>query len=183
MYTFIKMDAPSCCLFLFVLACTGSPVEELMQAETALQGAQAAGAEDFAPDAFQAAADAMADARSKNERKDFEGARLAALDAKAKADTARAHVDAGKEIIKAAVSAGLTALTEEWKGIGSAATAKTWEGMDREKMERLRHSVETMIEDVTYLRDAGDYAGALAGIINAPEKIVQISMMLEPKTE
>lgn len=153
-----------------------------MQAESALQTAQAAGAEDFAPEAFKAAAEAMADARSKNERKDFEGARAAAVDATARANMARDQVESGKQKIKGEAEAGLTALMEEWKGIDRAISKTTLQGTDKEKMDMLRNGIETMIGDIKYLSDAGDYAGALAGVRSARGKIGQVTALLEAHT-
>ena len=69
--------------------CADPPVEEMMQAETAIQIAQAAGANEYASADFRAAAAALADAKSRTERKDYEGARASALDALQKSEAAK----------------------------------------------------------------------------------------------
>ena len=67
-----------------------------MQAETALQAAQAAGAEDYVAADYNAAAEALKDAKSKTESSDYGGALASAIDARQKAEKSKAKVASEK---------------------------------------------------------------------------------------
>ena len=73
-------------------ACSEPPTDELMQAEAAIQAAQAEGAEDYVADDYRAASDALSDAKSKTESRDYDAAKSSALEAKMKADIAKTKV-------------------------------------------------------------------------------------------
>jgi hypothetical protein len=163
---------------IILYGCSGPPVEELMQAEAALQAAQAADAEDYAPEAFRAAAEAMADARSRNERKDYEGARTSALDAKVKAETARAGVEKGRMRKRQEAEQALAALQEEWALLHRAVEETSRRATDREKMDTARSAFDTAVMDINHLMETGDYIGALAAIKAASEKIAAVKELI-----
>ena len=133
-------------------ACSGPPVEELMQAEVALQQAQFEGAQEYAPEAFEAAAQAMADARSRNERKDYEGARRSALDTKDKAEIARSGIDSGKLRMKEALETDLRNLDTERRQWASSLEKEVYE-------EQIKQCDEALAEIEARMK-AGDYYGA-----------------------
>lgn len=161
-----------------LIGCSTSPVEELMQAESALQRAQAAGAEDYAADTFKSAAEAMADARSKNERKDFEGARVAAVDAKAKADLASAVVVEGKAHAKEQVEIAIATERGAWTDVTVTVSKMTLATVNKEKMADLTIRIESLLSNIKFLFDAGDFASALDLTIRVEGEIGQARLMI-----
>lgn len=157
----------------FVLSCASPPVEELMQAESALQEAQAAGAEDYASDAFKSAAEAMADARSKNERKDFDGARAAAVDAKVKADLSRAVIAEAKASAKEEVETAVTTQREAWENVTLAASKIKLAMANKKRMVDLTTRIEGLQSAIKSMVDTGDFVGARDLIRRVDEEIGQ----------
>jgi hypothetical protein len=158
-------------LFMAV-ACAKPPTQEVSQAEDAVNAAIQSGAEDYAADELKSAQEALADANAKMESKDYKGARISALDAKAKADSAGSLVAANKEAAKtqaaeqmaplkadvesldAAVSgmkgkaadplkSDLADLTDQWTAVQSDFDAERYKSAI-EKMNELRPSVDEL---------------------------------------
>jgi hypothetical protein len=88
-------------LAMALLACGKPPAQEISDADSAVQAAEAVGAAEFAVEELILAQDALADAKAKMESRDFNGARIAALEAKARADAAREAVEINKQNAKA----------------------------------------------------------------------------------
>lgn len=142
--------------------CADPPVEEMMQAETAIQIAQAAGANEYASADFRAAAAALADAKSRTERKDYEGARASALDALQKSEAAKNNVEVGKRGMKEVLDRALIALQDEWTQFGQKLNKRSLAKAQQTALEEARSIFDEGIENINGHTEAGDYAGALS---------------------
>jgi hypothetical protein len=103
-------------MFYFILVfaalaagCARPPVQEIAAAQSAIEAAVKAGAEDYADQDLRAARDTLAVANTQVEAKDYKAAKLSALDAKAKAEAAAVGVEAGRVRLKTGVETKLAA--------------------------------------------------------------------------
>lgn len=142
-------------------ACSEPPTEELMQAEAAIQAAQAEGAEDYVADDFRAASDALSDAKSKTESRDYDAAKSSALDAKMKADVAKSKVVAEKLKLRGELESTLTGLGQEWDDLMATAGKKRLGRADRTSLADTRTTYAALITDVQDRAAAEDYIGAM----------------------
>jgi len=124
-----------------------------MQAETAIQIAQAAGADEYASADFRAA---------RTERKDYEGARASALDALQKAEAAKNNVEVGKRGMKEVLDRALIALQDEWTQFGQKLNKRSLAKAQQTTLEEARSIFDEGIENINGHTEAGDYAGALS---------------------
>lgn len=111
----------SAVLLALAFGCAKPPTIEITDAENAVNAAEQAGALEYATDNFQAAKDALSDAKTKVEAKDYKNALASALDAKAKAEAAQAAVESGKAAAKAEAQAGIDAIEKEVTALGDKA--------------------------------------------------------------
>lgn len=154
--------------------CTGPPVEELMRAETEIQIAQAVGADEYASDDFKAAAAALADAKSRTERKDYEGGRAAAIDAFQKAARAKDNVEAGKRSMKEKLDRALASLQDEWTPFDQNLIKKDLTRSQKDALDEIRSIVDEGIKNINGHAQAGDYTGALSLLTQVRENMQKI---------
>lgn len=152
-----------------------------MQAESAIQEAQAAGADEYAPDAFKSSAEAMADARSKNERKDFDGAHAAAVDARVKAELAQALISEGRALARDEVIKRLALQLEAWEAVDLALSKVKLPVVEMGKMSDLTSDIESLLSEARQLIEATDYISGLATTKKVEEKIEQVRTTLESR--
>jgi len=146
----------------------------MMQAETALQAAQAAGAEDYVAADFNAAAEALKDAKSKAEISDYEGALESAIDARQKAEKSKAKVASEKRKVRGDLESTLAVLTPEWDGLVAATRQKH---LDRDIKTASDAACEAYVQLIADVRDrmvAEDYIAAVQILKEARMKIAEI---------
>lgn len=90
----MKILLPLCLLAL--AACSRPPVKEIAAAHAAINAAVKAGAEDYAIDQLRSARDTLTAANTQVESKDYRGAEVSAVDARARAEEALAYVEQGR---------------------------------------------------------------------------------------
>ncbi|MBT5876181.1 MAG: DUF4398 domain-containing protein [Candidatus Latescibacteria bacterium] len=142
-------------------ACSEPPTDELMQAEAAIQAAQAEGAEDYVADDYRAASDALSDAKSKTESRDYDAAKSSALEAKMKADIAKTKVVAEKLKLRGELESTLTGMGQEWDDLMTTAGKKRLSRAARTSLADTRKSYAALITDVQDHAAAEDYIGAM----------------------
>lgn len=120
---------------LFFPACGKPPTQELLDADNAVNAAILAGAEDYAPAELKIAQDALAEANTKLENKDYQGAKEAALEAKAKAEGASTAIEENKLTLMAEAESLLNALKPEVAGLQSAAAKLKGKGTEPVKAD------------------------------------------------
>lgn len=143
-------------------SCAGPPNEEIAQADAAIQGAQAAGADLYAADDFKAAQDALAEAKSKVESKDYKGAKEAAMTAKEKAEMAKTNAEKGKEEKKAEAESKMAALKTEWESV--KAESGKMKGKAAEEMKMMVSDMEASVTAIQGQIDQGAYADAVKAL-------------------
>ena len=102
-----------------VAACAKPPTQELADAQDSVNVAIQAGAEDYAADELRAAQDALADANAKVEGKDYNGAKISAMDAKSKAQAAAGAVEGNKTAAKGQAEERAKALKDESEALNA----------------------------------------------------------------
>ena len=154
--------------------CADKPVEEMMQAETAIQIAQAAGADEDAAEDFSAAAAALADGKSRIERKDYQGGRASALEAFRKAQSAKNKVEAGKRSVKEELGSGQVTLQDEWTQFEEVISKKSLTKAQQDAWETDRMSLDEGFKSIKAHTEAGDYAGAMSYLKQVRDNLVKI---------
>ncbi len=155
---------------LLSVACSEPPTEEMMQAEAAIQAAQAEGAEEYVSEDYRAAADALADAKSKSESRDYEAAKVSALDARQKADLAKVKVLAEKLKLRGEVESTLTALGEEWDELMASTARKRLNRDAKAGVAAGRKEYAGLIKEARARADAEDYVGSMQVLTEARSK-------------
>lgn len=145
-----------------------------MQAETALQAAQAAGAEDYVAADYNAAAEALKDAKSKTESSDYGGALASAIDARQKAEKSKAKVASEKLKVRGDLESTLTGLSQEWDGLMASTRKKRLNRVIKPAVDAARETYAQFIADVRGRMEAEDYIGALQVMKEARTKITEI---------
>lgn len=161
--------------------CSRPPTEELMQAEAALQAAQAEGAEDYAPNDFKAAAEALADAKSKTESRDYDAARTSAVEAKQKADIAKASVGPERMKMRGEIETTLVIVTDEWSVLMDDARKKRLDPQARGTMDAAVIAFDSLATDIRENVEEEDYIGAMKSLKEARTKITEVNGLLEGK--
>lgn len=131
----------SAVLLALAFGCAKPPTIEITDAENAVNSAEQAGALEYATDNFQAAKEALSDAKTKVEAKDYKNALASALDAKAKAEAAQAAVESGKAAAKAEAQAGIDAIGKEITALG--ATVKKAKGAVAKELASAQSALES----------------------------------------
>lgn len=87
-------NAALACLFLTLAACAGAPVQEMSDARQAIRAAQAAGAEELAPEALGKAQSLIDEAQLQLQRHEYREAKSTAVEAH---DNALRALEASRE--------------------------------------------------------------------------------------
>jgi len=138
-----------------VLGCAKPPAQELADADGALATAVAAGAEQYAADDLNMAQDALAEAKSLSEAKDYKGAKTAAMDAKTKADAAKAAAEIGKQAAMTEADERMKALEPEVQGAIEAVNKLKGKTADKLKAETVALNDQWTAAKADY--DGGQY--------------------------
>lgn len=162
------------CIALLGAGCSEPPIEEIMQAETALQAAQAAGAEDYVAADYNAAAEALKDAKSKTKSRDYQGALASAIDARQKAEKSKAKVASEKLKVRGDLESTLIGLSQEWGGLMASIRKKRLNRAVKAAVDPVREAYTLLIAQVRDRMEAEDYIVALKVMKEAHMKITEI---------
>jgi hypothetical protein len=167
---------------LAISACADPPTKELQQAQTAIDAARAAGADEFAHDEFTAATDALKRANDAVTDRDYRLALNNALDARERAENAQKEAatqkaSARRDAERAAADAA-AALTGAKKALEKAdagpASARTL-AAPRQAIAR----EETAVQEARARFDQGDYRAAERAMRASAANLHRISADLE----
>lgn len=160
-----------------VAGCAKPPQEELDAASSALSAAKAAEAEVYAPDTYRQATNAMNDANSKVEQKDYEGAKASAVQAKQLADKAATEAKANKSQITNEAQAIINRVAPGISDTrGSLSAAPRGKGAD-DDLDQLNADLSQAEADLSGARgnlSSGKAKDALAQARNAETKLSQV---------
>lgn len=162
---------------LFAAGCAKPPIQEMADAENAVNAAIQAGAEEYSPDDLTAAQDALADANAKVESKDYKGAKAAAMDAKVRAETAAATVEANRQSAKTEAEQRMTAVKPEIEALQAAATKL--KGPDAEKIRADAAALKDQWDAIQKDYDSGHYRTAIDDIADTQARLDEVKAELE----
>ncbi|HOW28405.1 MAG TPA: DUF4398 domain-containing protein [Elusimicrobiota bacterium] len=158
------------------VGCAKPPTKEMTEAESSVQAAQASGAEEYANMEFRTAQDVLADAKAKMESKDYQGAKMAALDAKVKGDQAKSSADANKATVKTQAETLVTDLKAVVEGI-KAAAAKA-KGKNGAKAKAEAATLDTNFAAAQQAVEAGQYSSAVTQLQGVQTKSDELKALL-----
>ena len=184
-YTFHSMRVPFLLLLplLAVLAgCSPPPQKELDMAQGAIDAARAAGAEQYATEAFSAATSALQQANEAVTQRDYRLALSRALDAHERAQEAAKGAADGKARARSeaevAIVAGSTALQTLRDRIKTAETAKL-PRRDLERAQKAATDVEATLQEARAALKTSDYVRARNFVREIPARITAETAALD----
>ena len=164
-------------LVFVVASCAKPPTQELDAAKTAVAAAKQGEADVYAPETFRSATNALNDANSKIEQKDYEGAKASAIQAKELADRSKSEADNSKQQTRdeaqAIINRVAAGLSDARSSIDQAPKGK---GAD-EDLDQLRADLsqgETSLSDARNSINTGKFKDALAQARSAEGKLSQV---------
>jgi hypothetical protein len=170
------------CALAFCAACSEPPQKEIDTAQRAIDAARAAGAEQYAKDAYTAATAALQTARAAAAQGDYRLALSRALDARERAqDAAKATADAkGRERTGAerAVTDATNALQELQQKIKTAATAGV-PPRDLKPVQTAAESAAASLQKARAAMSQGKWNQAEAAVAAVAEDIAAKSRALD----
>ena len=168
-------------LSLATIACAEPPDKEIRAAQTALELARAAGADEYAHDGFRAAEDALRHARDAVADRDYRLALNNALDSRERADDAareaatnkaRAQADANRDLTKA--SAALSGLKAQLSAAAGRAPARLLaDAQSRADAEA------SLVQEARTALGRADYRAALKALDGSAARLTALRRDLE----
>jgi hypothetical protein len=162
------------CALLACVACSEPPQKEIDRAQGAIDAARAAGADQYARNAFNAATSALQQAHQAVEQRDYRLALSRALDANERALEAAKDAANGKVVVRSEVEGLLKmappAVQQLQTKLAAAEAARL---PDLERPRKLRADSQRALQEArTALKD-GNYLAALERLKPLPERIAQ----------
>jgi hypothetical protein len=161
-------------IFLACIACSEPPQKEIDRAQGALDAARAAGAEQYAPEPFTAATEAMQETHEAVQDRDYRLALSRAIDANERAleaasqaanGKARARADAESAIAR--VETSVRQLDERLK----VAVASRLTATELEPARRMRIEADGALQEARAAAADGDYPTVVAAMTDLPDRI------------
>jgi colicin import membrane protein len=177
------------------MAACSKPPEQAMQAgSAALEEAKAAGAETYAPDALQAAQDALNRAEAEKKAQDekfvlfrsYKSSEEMYAQAKVELDAATQAAAAGKELAKADATAAIEAATAALASANEALAAAPKSKDSKADLELWANDLSTYATTVTEAEAAiasEDYLGAKSQAESVTAKATEISASIQAAIE
>ena len=168
-----RLRAPAACVLLLVsVGCSEPPQKELDRAQGAIDAARAAGADQYAPEAFGAATNALQQAREAVDQRDYRLALSRALDANERALEAAKEAANGKARARSEVE-GLLAMTttsiqQLQTKLRAAETARL---PNLEAPRKLRADAQQALQEARAQVKEGNYLPAIERIQRLPDRI------------
>jgi hypothetical protein len=168
--------AVAICTLLVLTGCSEAPQKEIDRAQGAIDAARAAGAEQYAPEPFNAATTAMQQTHEAVEQRDYRLALSRAIDANERALEAARQAADGKARAQSDADAAIThatiALRQLEERLKVAETMKL-PARDLDAARKLRVSAERAVQEARAAVAVSDYAGVRARVEGLPEKITE----------
>ena len=172
----------ACILAIAFVSCAQPPEEELKAAEAAIAKAQGAEADIYATEVFRSAKNTLADARSKVEKSDYEGAKSSAIRAKELANQSASQAATNKSQMQNEATALVGRLGPGMADARSALeSAPKGKGAD-ENLDQLRGDLgqaETSLNDARASLSAGKAKDAVSQAKAAETKLGQVQNGLQ----
>ena len=170
------------CASAFFTACSAPPQKEIDRAQEAVEAARAAGADQYAPEAYAAATSALQQSHEAVDQRDYRLALSRAVDASGRAQEATRAAAENKAKVRsateAAVNAANTALMQLEARVKAAEAAK----VPTRELAPARTAIkdaETDLQKARTLLAAEDYSAAREAIAGLDEEIRSEIRMVE----
>jgi hypothetical protein len=168
-------------LGMIVSGCARPPEKEMKEAEQAMKAAMDAGADKYADKKYGEGNQALSDAKSKTEAKEYKAARMAAKVAKAKFEAASGAVADGKSKMKAEVEPMWnevnTTVTELEPKLAKMKLSKE----DKAKVSEKVAAIKETLAAAKAALDGGDVAGARDKVQAAKTGWDEVAAMTQEK--
>jgi Domain of unknown function (DUF4398) len=164
-------------------ACAEPPTKELNQAQGALDAARAAGAEQYAPDEYRAAAAALKSANDAVEQRDYRLALNNALDSRERAQNAAREAAITRARVRSEVERAMSQIAAMLAQASTrVAAAEKGKGPRRNlhEAQQLLARVNADVQKTGEAMKADDYMAAQAALNGIRDRIQQVISMLEP---
>jgi hypothetical protein len=161
-----------CCVLLFCTACSEPPQKEIDRAQGAIDAARAAGADQYAPDAYGAATTALQQAHEAVEQRDYRLALSRALDANERALEAAKEAANGKARARSEVEGLLTMTANSVQQLqAKLRTAEAARLPSLEVPRKLRADAQRSLQEARAAVKEGNYLQAIERIKGLPDRI------------
>lgn len=178
----VRTTAPAlCCVLLICAACSEPPQKEIDRAQGAIDAARAAGADQYAPEAYRAATSALQQAHEAVEQRDYRLALSRALDANERALEAAKEAANGKARARSEVEGLLAMTATSIQQLQTKLRAAEAARLPRlEAPRKLRADAQHALQEARAAVKEGNYLEGMERIKSLPERIaVQIKAIDE----
>jgi len=160
------------CAILLCAACSEPPQKEIDRAQGAIDAARAAGADQYAPDAYNAATAALQQAHDAVEQRDYRLALSRALDANERALEAAKEAANGKARARSEVDGMLTMTTASVQQLRTKLQAAEAARLPQlERSRRLRADAQRALQEARAAVKEGNYLAAIARLKDLPATV------------
>jgi hypothetical protein len=160
------------CALLLCAACSEPPQKEIDRAQGAIDAARAAGADQYAPDAYKSATAALQQAHEAVEQRDYRLALSRALDANERALEAAKEAANGKARARSEVDGMLTMATASTQQLRTKLQAAEAAKLPRlERSRKLRADAQRTLQEARAAVKEGNYLAAIAQLKGLPASI------------
>jgi hypothetical protein len=161
-----------CCVLLASTACSEPPQKEIDRAQGAIDAARAAGADQYAPEAYGAATTALQQAHEAVEQRDYRLALSRALDANERALEAAKEAANGKARARSEVEGLLTMAANSVQQLQTKLrTAEAARVPKLEAPRKLRADAQRSLQEARAAVKEGNYLTAMERIKGLPDRI------------
>jgi hypothetical protein len=162
-----------CAVFLSV-ACSAPPQKEIDRAQGAIDAARAAGAEQYAPEPFEAATTAMQQTHEAVQQRDYRLALSRVTDANERALEAARQAANGKARARVEAEAAINHLAATIRQIDERLKAAETSRLTAREMDaarRARANADQKLQEARAALNAGNYLAAIAAAKGLPDQI------------
>jgi hypothetical protein len=180
-----RLRAPALCwLLLACAACSAPPQKEIDRAQGAIDAARAAGADQYAPDAYKAATDALQQSHQAVEQRDYRLALSRALDANERALEAAKEAANGKARARSEVEGLLTMTANSIQQLQTKLrTAEAARLPNLEAPRKLRADAQRDLQEARAAVKEADYLQAIDRIKELPDRIAAQIKAIDERME
>lgn len=172
----VVLRAAALCAVLLTAACSEPPQKEIDLAQGALDAARAAGAEQYAPQSFEAATTAMRQTHEAVEQRDYRLALSRAIDAKERALEAATEAANGKARARSEADAAIAAVVTAQRQLEAALKSAETSRLPAKEAARARAAgtaAEAALQKARAAVERGDFLDATAATRGVSEGITR----------
>jgi hypothetical protein len=161
-------------ILLVCIACSEPPQKEIDRAQGALDAARAAGAEQYAPEPFTAATEAMQETHEAVQQRDYRLALSRAIDANERALEAATQAANGKARARAEAESAIARVETSIRQLDErlkVAVASRLTASELDPARRIRAEADRALQEARAAAADGDYPTVTAAMKDLPDRI------------